>query len=73
MITCNTMRAAVILSAILFLSGALLLLLAETTGLMVPTAHTAFLLVFAGIATLALAFAIAVFPGNAQRLGECLH
>lgn len=73
MITCHTMRAAVILSATLFVSGTLLLLLAETTGLMVPTAHTALLLVFTGVLTLAIAFAIAVLPGNAQRLSNCLH
>lgn len=73
MISCATMRAAVVLSASLFVAGALLLLLAETAGIMILTAHAALFLVLAAVATLAVAFAIAVLPGNASRLGRCLH
>lgn len=73
MISCTTMRAAVVLSATLFISGTLMLIFAETTGLMIPTAHTALLLVLGGASILVLAFIIAVFPGNAERLTNCLH
>ncbi len=73
MISCTSMRAAVVLSAALFLSGTLLLLVAEVTSTGVPTAHTALLLVLAGAAVLAVALLVALFPGNADRLSNCRH
>lgn len=73
MFSCTTMRAALTLSALLLASGILLLLVAETTGLMVPMAHAALLMVLAGAAVLGVAFIIAVFPGSTHRLDNCQH
>jgi hypothetical protein len=67
------MRSAVILSASLLASGLLLLVLAELTGLAVPAGYLALYLVLGGAATLAAAFLIAIWPGNARRLSECEH
>lgn len=73
MISCTALRSTVVLSAGLLVSGILLLLLAETTGLPVPTAHLALLAVFGGVLTLALAFVIAVMPGTRHALDNCEH
>lgn len=73
MITCTTMRSAVILSFGLLISGGLSLLVAETTGLAVPAAQAALVLALGSVATLALAFLIAIWPGSEARLRECQH
>jgi hypothetical protein len=67
------MRSFVALSGALLLSGMLLLLIAETTGLSVPTAHIALLTVLGGAATLAAAFILAILPGAGRRLENCRH
>lgn len=66
LISCHTMRASVILSALLSASGGAALLFAEATGLVVPTAHLALFLLLAGAGTLAAAFVLAILPGPAQ-------
>lgn len=73
MSACNTLRATIILSGALFLSGILLLLIAEATGLAVPTAHLALLAVLAGAATLAVAFVLALLPGARLDFHNCEH
>ena len=73
MITCTTMRSAVILSFGLLASGILLLLVAETTGLAVPLAHASLTLALGAALTLAVAFLIALWPGSEARLRECQH
>jgi hypothetical protein len=73
MITCTTMRSVVILSFGLLVLGILLLLVAETTGLAVPVAHAALMLALGAALTLAVAFLIAIWPGNDARLRECQH
>jgi hypothetical protein len=73
MITCTTMRSAVLLSFGLLVSGMLFLLVAETTGLAVPVAHAALVLALGAALTLAIAFLIAVWPGSEARLRECQH
>lgn len=73
MITCTTMRSAVILSFGLLATGILMLLVAETTGLAVPIAHAALVLALGAALTLAVAFLIAIWPGNEARLRECQH
>lgn len=72
-ITCTTMRSAVILSFGLLISGGLSLLVAETTALAVPAAQLALVLALGSALTLALAFLIAIWPGNEARLRECQH
>ena len=73
MITCTTMRTTVLLSASLFLGGLLMLVLAEVTGVAVPTAHLALALTLGGALTLLLALGIALWPGNGARLSGCQH
>lgn len=73
MITCSTMRSAVILSFGLLISGGLSLLVAETTALAVPAAQAALVLALGSALTLAVAFLIVVWPGNEARLRECQH
>lgn len=73
MTTCTTMRSAVMLSAGLFLTGTLMLAFAEFTGWAVPTSQLALLLVLGAAGTLVVAMLIALWPGNARRLTECLH
>ena len=73
MITCTTMRSAVLLSLGLLVSGILFLLVARTTGLAVPVAHAALVLTLGAALTLAIAFLIAVWPGSEARLRECQH
>jgi hypothetical protein len=67
------MRSAVILSFGLLATGILMLLVAETTGLAVPIAHAALVLALGAALTLAVAFLIAIWPGNEARLRECQH
>lgn len=71
--TCTTMRSAVILSFGLLVSGILLLLVAETTGLGVPTAHAALFLTLGAALTLSIGALIALWPGSEGRLRECQH
>ncbi|QVL48590.1 MAG: hypothetical protein KFB96_23920 [Thiocapsa sp.] len=73
MISCTTLRSTVLLSAGLLLSGVLLLLLAETAGLPVPTAHLALLAVLGGAVTLAFSFALAVLPWSRHYFDNCEH
>lgn len=73
MITCTTMRSAVILSFTLLASGILLFLVAEVGGLAVPAAHLALALALGAALTLAVAFLIAIWPGSEARLRECQH
>ena len=73
MISCTTMRSAVILSAALFLAGVLLLLFAETTGLAIGVTQAALALVLAAAAVLAIVALLAMLPGSSRRLGGCQH
>jgi hypothetical protein len=73
MISCQSLRSSVMLSAALLVGGLLLLLIAETSGLAVPTAHLALLSVLAGVATLAVAFTVAVLPWTHAALNNCEH
>lgn len=73
MISCTMLRSSVALSAVLLLSGMLLLLIAETTGLPVPTAHVALFAVLGGAATLGAVLILAILPGAGVRLDNCLH
>jgi len=72
-ITCTTMRSAVLLSFGLFASGILMLLVAQATALPVPMAHAALTLTLGAALTLATALLIAIWPGNEARLRECQH
>jgi len=72
-ITCTTMRSAVLLSFGLFASGILMLLVAQATALPVPMAHAALALTLGAALTLATALLIAIWPGNEARLRECQH
>jgi len=71
--TCTTMRSAAMLSVGLFLAGTLMLTFAECTGWAVPAIQIALLLVLGAAVTLVVALLIALWPGNARRLTECLH
>ncbi|NEV63291.1 hypothetical protein [Thiorhodococcus minor] len=71
--SCNLMRHAVITSALMLLSGVLLLLGAEMTALFVPTAQLALLLVLGGACLLAVTFVAAALPAGSRWLSNCQH
>ncbi|UHD15399.1 hypothetical protein [Thiocapsa bogorovii] len=73
MISCTTLRSTVVFSAGLLVSGVLLLLVAETAGLPVPTAHLALLAVLGGAVTLGVGFALAIFPWSRHHFDNCEH
>ncbi|MCU0833748.1 MAG: hypothetical protein MUC77_04820 [Chromatiaceae bacterium] len=73
MLTCKRMRGAVILSALLLLTGLALETLAQLTGLAIPTSHLALFAVLAAVGILALTLVASLLPGAAQRLNECQH
>ncbi len=73
MISCTTLRSTVVLSAGLLLSGILLLGIAESAALPVPTAHLALLAVLGGVVTLGFAFSLAVLPWSRHYFDNCEH
>jgi hypothetical protein len=73
MLTCKRLRTAVILSALLFVIGLALEVLAQTLILAVPTSHLALLFVLVAIAVLLVTFLASLLPGTAERLRECQH
>lgn len=73
LMSCTTMRSAVILSFSLLSLGILLLLISELTGQAVPTAHAALLLTLGAPLALVVAFLLAIWPGARTRLSECQH
>jgi hypothetical protein len=73
MFNCRTMRAAVILSALLLTAGLLLGLIAVAAPLTMTFTQLALMLVLAGATVLSAAFIDALLPGAAQRLDGCQH
>ena len=73
MISCTALRSTVVLSATLLLGGILLLAIAETAGLPIPTAHLALFAVLGGAGTLAAALFFAILPGTRHRFDNCEH
>jgi hypothetical protein len=73
MLSCSSMRVAVILSATLLILGVLLGLVALTTPLVVPASQFSLLLVLAGAVVLTATFLAALLPGVSRRLDECQH
>jgi hypothetical protein len=71
--TCTTLRFAVLLSLGLLIGGFVLLAIAESTGLGVPSAHAALVLALAAVAVLFGALIIAIWPGANERLSGCQH
>lgn len=73
MLTCSSMRVAVILSAILLGTGVVLGVVAMSTPFAIPTSQLALLLVLAGALVLAVVFVDALLPNAGQRLDGCRH
>jgi hypothetical protein len=73
MLNCQSMRVAVILSAVLLAAGLLLGLLAVAAPLTMPYTQGALMLVLAGAALLSAAFIDALMPGAEHRLDGCRH
>lgn len=73
MLTCKRLRSAVILSALLLVTGLILETTAQVTGLAVPTSHLALFSVLGAAGILALTFLASLLPFNARRLRECQH
>jgi|GEM_PF-1704764 len=73
LINCRTMRAAVILSALLLAAGVLLGILAMTTPLSIPTSQLALMLVLSAALLLAVTFLVALIPGVSRHMDECRH
>jgi hypothetical protein len=73
MLTCERMRTAVILSALLLVFGLLLAALARAIPILAPAAQIALFLVLAAMFVLGLTFLASLFPGTAERLKECIH
>jgi hypothetical protein len=73
MFSCSSMRAAVLLSALLLGLGVLFGVVAMSTALLAPTSQLALALVLAGATVLAVVFVDALLPGADQRLDGCRH
>lgn len=73
MLTCRRLRTAVLLSAIFFVAGLVLGVIAHLTALALPVSHLALLLVLSAVLVLALTFLASLLPGSARRLSECSH
>lgn len=73
MLTCQRLRSAVLLSALLLVAGLVLELFAQVTRIAVPTSHLALLLVLLAATVLAATFLASLLPGAAKRLSECQH
>lgn len=73
MLSCSSMRVAVILSASLLGLGLVLGVVAVGTPFAVPTSQLALLSVLGAAILLAVAFLDAVLPNAAQRLHGCRH
>jgi hypothetical protein len=73
MLNCSSMRAGVILSALLLGSGILLGVIAVSTGEAIPASHLSLFLVLGGAVVLSLVFLDALLPGAARRLDGCRH
>lgn len=73
MLTCRSLRAAVILSAALLFSGVLLGLIVLAQLLPAPVAQLSLLLVLGGAAVLGVTFLVSLIPGVAHRLEGCQH
>jgi hypothetical protein len=73
MFSCSSMRAAVLLSALLLGLGVLFGVVTMSTALLAPTSQLALALVLAGAAVLAVVFVDALLPGADQRLDGCRH
>lgn len=73
MLSCSTMRVAVILSAILLGFGIALGVVAISTPFAVPTSQLSLLLVLTGAVVLAVVFVDALLPNASHRLDSCRH
>ena len=73
MLTCSSMRVAVILSAILLGFGIVLGVVAISTPFAVPTSQLSLLLVLTGAVVLVVVFVDALLPNARQRLDGCRH
>jgi hypothetical protein len=73
MFNCQTMRIAVIASAMLLLAGLLLGLVAVAAPLAMSYTQLSLILVLSGAAVLCMAFLDALLPGADQRLDGCQH
>lgn len=73
MLSCSTMRVAVILSAIFLGFGIVLGVVAISTPFAVPTSQLSLLLVLTGAVVLALVFVDALLPNASHRLDGCRH
>jgi hypothetical protein len=72
-LTCQLMRSAVVLSAILLTLGTLMGVLAPSFGLGVGGAHLALLGVLAATAIILVAFVLAILPERISHLEGCRH
>ncbi|MEA1049938.1 hypothetical protein U5801_08965 [Lamprobacter modestohalophilus] len=70
---CRTMRAAVLLSALLLAAGVLLGVIAMMTPFAVPTSQLALVLVLSAALLLAVIFLVALIPGVSRHMDECRH
>ena len=73
MLSCQRLRTAVTVSALLLGLGLILETIAETTRWPVPTSYLALFSVLGAVALLAAIFLASLLPGAARRLSECRH
>ena len=74
MLTCRTLRGAILTSGFLMLAGWLAELLGSARALpIVVTAYLGLILVLAAAGFLGLTFFLSLLPANARRLAACEH
>ena len=71
MLTCQRLRAAVFLSALLLVVGLVLEFTGPSLAFPAPVMGLALFSGLAALAILALTFVTALLPGSARRLAEC--
>lgn len=73
MLTCRTLRHAVITSGLLLVLGWLFELVAVQITSSVYLSYLGLAVVFTAVSILALTFFFALMPVNARRLSHCAH
>ena len=71
MLTCQRLRAAVLLSAFLLIVGLVLEFTGRSLAFPAPVMALALFSGLAALALLAMTFVTALLPGSARRLAEC--
>jgi hypothetical protein len=73
MLTCNSLRTSVAVSALLLVFGLVLELAAEAKIFSVATGYLGFFALLAAAGVLGVTLMMSLLPGTSKRLSECQH